>query len=233
MELLRLASIDEVCSKAAAFLAEATAARRKAGAGLHWGLCGGRTVAEIFKRLADQASLDWTGVHLFMADERVVPRTSADWNGALVEEHLIGPLTDRGRLEESQWHPFLADEASPDGGAAAYTSRLAERGGRLDLLLLSVGEDGHVASLFPGHASLAETEKKYLAEVSSPKPPSRRISASPALIRDAAGVVLLFTGEGKRGALARFLEDGVDFTDCPCRLLRTHPGLVVLTDLSI
>lgn len=178
-------------------------------------VCGGRSVAEIFRRLLQIPEFPTEKLHIFMADERVVAVNHPDWNGALIEEEWIKPMVERHHLARSQWHPFIPDETLPDFGAASYTAELLSAGPRLDLVLLSMGEDGHVASLFPGHGHGSD-RIGYLPVTDSPKPPPRRISLSAQGVMSAGCSILLATGAAKNEAFQRFQKPGSEKA-CPAR----------------
>jgi 6-phosphogluconolactonase len=122
--------------------------------------------------------------------------------------------------------PLWADGARVEEMCAAVTERFASVfAGGLDVALLGIGEDGHVASLFPGHAALAAGG--VVAHVAdSPKPPPLRMTLTLPVLRAAGLTVLLATGEGKRAALTRVLRRDPELPTS--RLGR----MIVVTDLD-
>src|SRR5205823_8567659 len=90
----------------------------------------------------------------------------------------------------------------------------------LDLLLLGIGEDGHIASIFPGSAAVTERSRRVLAVADSPRPPPRRLTVTPRTIDEARGVAVLVTGSSKAAAVAAALDGKGDATPCPARLVR-------------
>jgi 6-phosphogluconolactonase len=191
---------------------------------------GGRSAAVIFDALLAE-EIDWNRVHVFMADERLVSADHPDSNFRLMREHLIVPLVRSGRMEPDHAHPFPYDPASPDAGAAVYGRVLETHGARFDIILLSAGEDGHVASLFPHHPALAWERRGFVVLHDAPKPPPGRMTASVPLLRTASKAVLVFAGESKRDAYGMFRLSG-SLEDCPARLVHAIGEAVVFTDLD-
>ena len=159
-------------------------------------LTGGTTAGAAYRLLASEAwrtRLDWSQVTLYFGDERRVPPDDPGSSFLLVAETLLSGVSpaavERMRGEE------------PDGEAEAdrYGALLPER---LDVTLLSMGEDGHCASLFPGSPQLAERERLCTTGL-APYAPYERITLTlPALARSRL-VLILALGERKRDALSR------------------------------
>ena len=191
---------------------------------------GGRSVATVFDALLSE-EVDWSRVNLFTADERLVPVDHADRNFRLLHNHLVAPLMRSGRMPPENAHSFPYDPASPDFGAEAYGRVLGDHGGRFDILLLSAGEDGHVASLFPHHPAMADERLGFIALHDAPKPPAGRVTASVPLLLTATQAILMFIGESKRDAFTMFRSPG-PLEDCPARLVRAIPEVSVFTDLA-
>lgn len=134
----------------------------------------GGATALIFLPALRAAKVDWSRITLFWADERAVPADDPESNYGIAERMLLSPLGAKAPRAVR----MPAD--MPDLGAAAlkYDEELATEleGGVLDLVLLGVGEDGHVCSLFPGHPALLEDNQRVIAVEDAPKPPRRRLS---------------------------------------------------------
>ncbi len=217
--------------RAAALVAEALTRRAAEAAQVVLGVVGGRSVGGLYRALRNCA-VPWSKLHVFLVDERRVPATSDESNYKLVREDLLdGPLRD-GRLGEAQTHPFPFRPGADEAGVAAYDRQLREVGGRFDVVVLSAGEDGHTASLFPRHPSIQATDDGFLLVEKAPKPPPRRVSASRRLLERTSLGVLVFYGEEKRDALQRFRVPGVDPVECPAALVNSMDAAVVLTDLD-
>lgn len=164
------------------------------------GLTGGRSPRAIHHALVEQAGdLPWGRVQLTFGDERCVPPDHEDSNFRVARESLIAPA---GIPEGNVFR--MRGEIDPAEAAADYEARLAAVAGRLgearythDLLLFGVGEDGHIASLFPGSSALDETTRNIIPVI-GPKPPPQRISMTFPLINAARRILLLVPDEGKR-----------------------------------
>lgn len=189
-------------------------------------LPGGRSVFGIFQKLVEY-DIDWHRVHLFMVDERLVPIDHPESNFRLVVESL-GEIVPATSL-----HPFVYDAAAEDNGITDYERQLVKLGGSFDVVLVSSGEDGHIAAIFPKHQATAARGKRFVLLKDSPKPPLCRMSATPTLIGAAQVGVLLFFGAGKTLALKNFLNPQFSVSECPAKLISTLPQHYILTDLEV
>jgi 6-phosphogluconolactonase len=174
----------------------------------HFALAGGNTPRRAYELLAEQLD-DWGAVELWYGDERCVGPEDPESNHRLVAESLLAKI-DGAAPEE---HRILG-ELGPEAAARAYSELLRDRvapvgaGGppALDLALLGLGEDGHTASLFPGHPEVEDRSGALCLPVrDAPKPPPERVTLSLPVLRDARACVLLVAGAGKAEALARVL----------------------------
>jgi 6-phosphogluconolactonase len=187
------------------------------------GLPGGRSPVPVFRSLRSSELadlLDWTRVLVFLADERAVPPDDPDSNRALIEEELAAPLG----IPQSHLLGPRGDAADLEAEALSLEDFYAP----LDLLLLGLGEDGHVASLFPGSPLLGETRRRLAVVWDSPKPPARRVTITPVVLREARRVLVLVSGPGKGDALARAFRPMADPFEVPATLLRDRDWLVNL-----
>lgn len=194
------------------------------------GVVGGRSVAGVFEHLA-ALELPWRKIHIVMADERMCDLDSTESNWQVVEPTLVRPLLQSGRLLPEHTHPFVWDPEAEDGGVARYSRQFAAIGGRIDVAVLSAGEDGHTASLFPHHASIRTTGVPYLLVEEAPKPPTRRLSASRSLLEGARLAALMVYGEGKNDALEMLEDPERTLLDCPSKLVLNSRRGLAFTDL--
>lgn len=222
------ATPDVVVHPGAEVLAAATAARlltrlvdlQSHRAPLHVVLTGGTVGIATLRAVAASPvrdAVDWSQVHLWWGDERFLPDGDPERNETQAREALLDALGDA--LPAGNVHPVPARSADvPDAEAAAraYRAELsahAPEGRRApvpDVLLLGVGPDGHVASLFPGKQTVHEQHDLVVAEHDSPKPPPERVSLTFPVIRSAREVWLVAAGAEKAPAVARALVgDGV------------------------
>lgn len=139
----------------------------------------------------------YKGLHLWWSDERFVPATSTDRNSLSVLRKLV---------EDSpiHVHQVLPSDSNVDLAVAAKRYNADLFGIEMDLILLGLGPDGHVASLFPGQWALSE-EGNAIGVSDSPKPPTRRVSFSMAKINSSHAVWMMAGGEEKREAVAKII----------------------------
>ena len=163
----------------------------------------------------------WQRVALVWVDERCVPEADPESNR--------GSALRRGLLNDPAPARCLAlyeDGEMPAQAVTRASSALRDEfGDALDVLLLGLGEDGHVASLFPSRAPVGDGPVAHVAD--SPKPPADRITLTRAVLGTARAAILVATGELKRAALTRLLAGD--------EALPAHglPGLQIFTDLAI
>ena len=182
------------------------------------GLSGGRTPARLYGLLATpawRARIDWARAHVWFADERAVPPDHGESNYRMVRETLLDPLG----LDPARVHRMRGEDRDLEAAAHAYEAELSAP---LDVLVLGVGEDGHVASIFPGSPLIMERARRVAAVTDAPKPPPRRLTVTPRVIREARAVLVLATGAAKADAVAGALEGEADIRQLPARMLRPY-----------
>lgn len=164
-------------------------------------------------RLGAGSGVDWTRVVVWWGDERFVARGSDDRNAGQARAAFL----DAVGIAPANVHemPSADDTGSADEGATAYEQALRAHGsGEFEVVMLGVGPDGHVASLFPGHPALDVDDRIAVGLTDSPKPPPERISLTlPALNRSRA-VWFLASGDTKATAVAAALG-GADLHEVP------------------
>jgi len=155
-------------------------------------LAGGSTPARCNELLAEMA-VEWGRVTVLFGDERCVGPDDADSNYRMSRETLLD------KVAPATVHRMPA-ELGPDEGAKEYAKTIAALV-PLDIVILGIGEDGHTASLFPGHPILKA--KGLVAGVrDSPKPPPERVTLTLPVIQGARHVIILATGSGKAEAVS-------------------------------
>jgi 6-phosphogluconolactonase len=181
------------------------------------GLTGGSIAEHVHRELARMgpgSDVDWGRVVLWWGDERFVAPDSPDRNAGQARAAFGDRLAfDPARVHET---PSTADASSVEDAAAAYSRDLREHGaGPFEVLMLGVGPDGHVASLFPGSPQLDVDDQIAVGITDSPKPPPERVSLTFAALNHSRAVWFLVSGEEKAGAVARALSPETDPHDVP------------------
>jgi 6-phosphogluconolactonase len=195
------------------------------------GLPGGNSVKPILKAVAE-SDIPLDNVHFFWVDERFVPHTDPDSNYKQAMDFVFQDLIDQGKIPRENLHAFPYNPIDEGQDLQTYYDQFDALGGLFHVLVLGSGEDGHIASLFPGHTYWEKTQPALFFERDSPKPPSTRVTFGPPVFEDAQKTVLLFLGEGKRSALDHFLNDNVALIDCPAKIVQENEELYVFTDLD-
>ena len=182
----------------------------------HIGLTGGSIADAVHAelgRMGPSSEVDWSRVVLWWGDERFVPSSSPDRNAG----QAMAAFADRLPFDPSKVHPVPSsdDAASVDDAATAYAALVRSEGaGFFEVLMLGMGPDGHVASLFPGHAALDADDRVAVGVTDSPKPPPERISLTFPALNRTRSVWFLVSGEGKAQAVARAMG-GADRHEIP------------------
>jgi 6-phosphogluconolactonase len=202
---------------------------RHAAAGHHIALTGGSTPRAAYQRLADMR-LDWSQSTVWWGDERCVPPEDERSNYRLAKETLLDTLAAGPPVIHR-----IQGELGPVAGADDYEEQLREAFGEgvpgIDLVLLGMGPDGHVASLFPGKPALAESRRRVVGvEEAGLEPFVPRVTLTLPVINAAAEVLFLVSGADKAEAVARAFGEAPD-PDTPASLVSPESGsLTVLLD---
>ena len=176
-------------------------------------LPGGRVAPLLFAAFAARVKtggVDLGSVHFFWSDERCVPPSSPESNFRPASEHLLQPL----QVPERQIHRIQGElppgAATEQAAADLRTVCEAEAPNTpsLQLVLLGMGEDGHVASLFPGESDALVKDPLIYRAVTASKPPPLRVTLGYSVIAAAGEVWVLVSGAGKGVALSRSLKQG-------------------------
>lgn len=182
----------------------------------------GRALYEAWRNLPGFTQLE--NVDFFWGDERCVPPDAAESNYKMALEALFsGNPSPKGK----QLFRMEAESVDLDEACLRYERLLPER---IDVILLGVGEDGHVASLFPGSTALLEKSRRVVP-ITSPKRPFRRFTITPSVIRSAGQVFVLAPGPEKAAIQARLTETEVTPIKIPALLVAS--GFWVLDNQEI
>ena len=217
--------LDDPASPCAEILAEA------ARAGNNIALTGGSTPRRAYE-LAAGLDADWSGARLWWGDERCVPADDELSNYRMAREALIEQLPPAGE-GGPEVHRIPA-ERGPHVGAEDYEedlrTTLGEQIPRLDLVLLGLGPDAHVASLYPGQHTLEVRDRAAVGvEEAGWKPYVPRVSLTLPVLNAARRVVFLVAGEDKADAVGRAFGSGAEPShDAPASLVRPSDGELTL-----
>jgi 6-phosphogluconolactonase len=186
-------------------LVDAQASRGSASVVLTGGRNGNGLLAAIARSPARDA-IDWRRLTLWWGDERFLPEGDAERN----HTQARGALLDAVPLDPARVHVMAPSSGpygdDPEAAAEAYAAELAAAPEPFDILLLGVGPDTHVASLFPELPAVRETARLAVAVHGAPKPPPTRITLTLPAIRTAREVWLLAAGADKAKAAALALS---------------------------
>lgn len=197
----QLESAEAVAKKACEkILAAAEQAIQQRNA-FHLVLAGGTTPAHCYRLLANSEA-DWSHWHIYFGDERCLPASDPERNSQMAAE----TLTQQVAIPESQVYPIPAEKGA-ETAAKEYEALIKNRL-PFDLVLLGMGEDGHTASLFPGHHHPTKHLALALALAvhDAPKPPTDRVTLSADALGQCQQLLFLVTGKGKQQAVRQWRQ---------------------------
>lgn len=214
---------DVLAQAVSARLVTALADVQASGRVASWVLTGGTIADRVHRAVAAspaRGAVDWSRVELWWGDERYLPSGDDERN----ETQARAALLDQLPLDPALVHPMAASGegvGDPDAAAASYAEELtaasAREGSqaqpRFDVLMLGVGPDGHVASLFPGRSTLHD-ERPVAAVRDAPKPPPTRLTLTMSTLSQAREVWFIASGEEKAAAVELALS-GADVVHVP------------------
>lgn len=177
-------------------------------------LAGGSTPKSVYQLLAKEQA-DWANWHVYHNDDRCLPADHDDRNSKMAREAWLNHVA----IPQEQIHDIPA-ELGNVAGAKAYAETL-NGVGAFDLVVLGLGEDGHTASLFPGHD--VDNAADAVPVSNSPKPPADRITMSQNRLNNTNEVMFLVTGAGKQEAVDQW-RNGVKI---PATLIQPDCGVDV------
>ena len=191
-------------------------------------LSGGSTPRALYRVLAAEfrTVIPWAHVHLFWGDDRFVPHTDRDSNYGMAKAELL----DHVPAAASQVVPIPTHLPTPEAAADTYAATLRGYFGdgvpRFDLVLLGIGADGHIASLFP-RSPVLTTRDRLVAAAVAPGSGNPRITLTLPIFLSAHSTFVVATGATKAHAVARALAPDTAIADCPAAALRDSTGSVV------
>ncbi len=156
-------------------------------------LTGGQSALSLYKLLS-KANSNWDKWHVYIGDERCVPMRHKDRNDRVINEIWL----DNSLIPKNNIH-FIKAELGLLEARVDYENAL-KKIDKFDVVLLSMGDDGHIASLFPGHLYSKNTD--VVVEYNSPKPPNKRISISYRKLNKTHNVFKIILGQPKRQAMS-------------------------------
>ena len=180
-------------------------------------LAGGSTPRKAYRLLAASA-VDQSRWYLYYGDERCLPRDNPERNSCMVEKAWL----EGGQIPAEQIITIPA-EAGPETAAGLYETKVRQAV-PFDMVLLGMGEDGHTASLFPGHSH--DPGRLVVPVYDAPKPPSQRVSLNYAALAETGSLLVLVTGAGKRDAVRQWRGS----QPLPVSRLECPGGIDVLLD---
>ena len=181
-------------------------------------LTGGTIARAIHRQVgAQSAGVPWGQVRFWFGDERFVPAESPDRNALQAREDFLDGLTPPPFAVMEV--PAVGEVDSVARAASTYSEQLRHQGtGSWDLVMLGLGPDGHIASLFPHHPAAQIRDAIAVAVTDSPKPPPERVSLTfEALGRNTRAVWFVVSGADKAQAVARSLDPTQDVSSTPVR----------------
>ncbi|GAV78756.1 Glucosamine_iso domain-containing protein, partial [Cephalotus follicularis] len=231
-------SLDELSTDLVEYIAELSDASVKERGVFAVALSGGSLIGLLGKlcEAPYNKTVDWAKWYIFWADERVVAKSHADSNYKLAKDGFLSKVP----IVPSHVHS-INDSVSADASADEYEfvirqlvkTRIVDVSEindcpKFDLILLGMGCDGHVASLFPDHPVLEEKDEWVTFITDSPKPPPERITFTFPVINSASNVAIVVTGDSKAEAVHLAIDDGgPDCLPLPARMVQPTKGKLV------
>ncbi len=238
-EVLAAASQEALAESVAGMLATTIVERQAAGGIASVVLTGGGIGTAVLAALRHSAAadaVDWAALDLWWGDERYLPAGDPERN----ETGARAALLDHVPLDPARVHPIAGPDHATDAedAAAQYAAHLARHvqapvhgaAPVFDVVLLGLGPDTHVASLFPEQPALHETERTVVAVHGSPKPPPVRVSLTLPAINAAREVWVLASGTGKADAVRLALDPAAGPVQVPAAGVRGRERTCFLLD---
>ncbi len=192
-------------------------------------LAGGRTPLPLYTHLAENYRdiIPWEKIRFFWSDERYVPHNDPQSNYGMARKTLL----DYVQINEANVFPFSTSYDDPAAASDAYEMLLKRlfdsEWPHSDLTLLGLGENCHIASLFPHTVTLGE-QVRWVVTSLSPEKPVQRLSLSFPVINASKRIFFFVTGAHKAEAMKRVLsKEQIEIEDCPARGVRPTAGEII------
>jgi len=257
-EVVVVADAEAASTRAAQFIAASLrAAVERRGRG-DWATTGGSAAVGIYRRLAEpdlRDAIPWADVHTWWGDDRFVPRDHPLSNVKAFDDvlldiggHALGMSTGSPvgvHIPNENLHPFRTSEAiGADQGPEACAARLdaelraaalpeADGWPVFDLVILGIGPDGHILSVFPGSAAF--DSRDWALAIPAPthvEPHVARVTLNPAIVTVARDVLVVAHGAGKAAVLATIFGPEVDVHRWPAQLARRAGATWILDEAA-
>lgn len=192
-------------------------------------LSGGSTPKAVLAYLAEhfKDSIDWKKVKVFWSDERCVPPESAESNYRMAKESLLDHVAiPADQIFRVQGEADPASEAERYAGVVRQHVHVHSEIPAFDLLMLGLGDDGHTASIFPGHLDLFRSER-LICVAEHPETGQKRITVTGETINEAHQVVFLVTGAAKAEKVATVVEHKEGWEQLPAAHVQPENGTLI------
>jgi 6-phosphogluconolactonase len=187
----------------------------------HLVLSGGNTPKKVYEKLAEQLHMErdfWMKTHVYWGDERCVPPIDPQSNFRMANHALLFQIP----ILSENIHRIKAELSDHQSIIQQYETKFPKHP---DLVLLGMGEDGHIASLFP-KSPVLDITNRYFSESVGDIEPIYRITMTPVAIRGAQDIIILVSGKNKAEALARVFQKKGYVSETPARLVRDRTWFV-------
>ena len=221
LDLTLYADATELSQEVTAQILAAIEKGLKVKSQFHLVLTGGTLGVQISEALVNELNAHpdgFSGLHIWWSDERFVPAESVERNAF--------PFHATVTNSKVNIHEVLASDAVSNIEEAVNDYELALENVDLDLIILGLGPDGHVASIFPGIADI-DDHRRIFAITDSPKPPSSRVSFTMSLINSAHEIWIVAAGESKAEAVTKIIEGDLSI---PASYVRGHSHTRLIVD---
>lgn len=239
IDVLRHGSAPALAQAAAARLITTIVERQASCARAHLVLTGGGIGTDVLTEIAaspGRDAIDWTSLEIWWGDERFCPTGDPDRN----ETGARAALLSKVPVDPARVHPIPGPDTAPTAhdSAEQYAALLASQADpherarvpAFDVLLLGIGPEGHVASIFPESPAAHERTRTVVGVTGSPKPPPTRVSLTFPAINAARQVWILASGESKAQAVRLLLDPGAGLLQVPAAGARGRDQTLLLLD---